>query len=374
MGSVRWSTLWFGVTSVGLLAAAWRPPSPPPRFVLANPADSRTGPACWHIAWIARPENTPEVHSATLAPLEGGDRIAVWYGGSQEAQPDVALYQAHYHDGRWSPPRAIVKAESVGPAEHRYTRRLGNPALVRDAGGRLRLFFVSTAFGGWAGSSINQMVSTDDGRTWSPPQRVISSPFFNLSTLVRSPAVSLADGGFYLPVYHEMMRKYPELLQFDADGRLVRKIRLDGQPGSLQPVLVAAGDRIAYSYLRDHCSDRARVLWQQTLDGGRHWSPAAPLDLPNPDAPVAAGRLTDDTLLLVYNPQKAGRVRLALAASRDGTTWKNLTLLEDQSHGEFSYPTLLIAGDTIDILYTWERRAIKHVRLNAAWIKEKCGG
>ena len=51
-------------------------------------------------------------------------------------------------------------------------------------------------------------------------QELALSPFANLSFLVRSSALLLEDGGFILPLYHELARKYPLLLHFDPALKL----------------------------------------------------------------------------------------------------------------------------------------------------------
>ena len=373
MPSVRISTLFYALASGALLVTAWRPASALPQFVLPRQSATTSKSPRFETHLLPQFMGGMEVHSATIALLPDGDRLAVWYAGSAEAAPDVALYQSRFHGGVWQTPRPIMTAEKAGAAEQRYTRRIGNPCMFRDNAGKLRLFFVSVSFGGWAGSSINQSVSQDDGETWSPAEKVISSPLLNLSTLVRHPPIPLADGGFYLPAYHETIRKFPELMQFDRDGKLVRKVRMAMQQGSLQPVLVPIGDREALSYLRDRCYFDGKVLCQQTQDGGRSWTAPAALDLPNPDAPVAAGRLGDGTFVLVYNATGDSRRKLAVAASRDGKNWRQLCMLEDGAGqlDEFSYPTMLIDGDCIDVTYTYNRKTIKHVRFNAAWVKER---
>jgi predicted neuraminidase len=350
-----------------VLWAAWQPNLAPPRFQLGEPVRPAAAPH-WEAHLIAGPSEAPSVHSATLAALPGGDRLAFWYGGTDEAKPDVAVYMARYHDGRWQPGHCLLRPAEVARAESRFVRRVGNPVVHRDAQDRLHLFFVSVGFGGWAGSSLNQMISRDEGSTWSAPRRLVTSPFLNLSTLVRNRAVSLADGGFLLPVYHEMIRKFPELLWFDADGKMLRKIRMDGQHGSLQPCVVPVAAGTAFGFLRDRCLGGNHVLWQRTEDGGITWTPPRALDLPNVDSAVTAGRLADGRLLLAYNPTY-DRDELDLAVSADGLAWRQLAQLEHGSRDdEFSYPTLLVDGDNIDLCYTWKRKHIKHVRLNHAWI------
>ncbi|HEY6721711.1 MAG TPA: exo-alpha-sialidase, partial [Burkholderiales bacterium] len=120
---------------------------------------------------------TASVHSATAVEIPGGKLRAFWYGGSREGASDVSIYTSVYapQQGIWSPERVVVSRESAQRHLRRYVRKLGNPVVGRDRGGRLCLFFVSVSVGGWAGSAINLMVSDDEGETWSPPRRLITS-------------------------------------------------------------------------------------------------------------------------------------------------------------------------------------------------------
>ena len=122
---------------------------------------------------------------------------------------------------------------------HRYVAKLGNPVVGRAADGTLRLFYVTVSLGGWAGSSITTMSSNDEGATWSVPQRLITSPFINISTLVKGTPFLYADGTMGLPVYHEFVSKFAEILRLDDAGRVIDKQRLArGGQGTLQPVVM----------------------------------------------------------------------------------------------------------------------------------------
>src|SRR5262249_39394169 len=147
--------------------------------------------------------SAPSVHSATAIELSDGTLRAFWYGGTREGASDVAIYTSAYSGGAWTPESVIVRREQAQRQLQRYLRKLGNPVAGRDPRGRVWLFYVSVSVGGWAGSSINAIVSDDEGKTWSAPRRLITSPFFNISTLVKGPLVQLADGTIALPVYHE---------------------------------------------------------------------------------------------------------------------------------------------------------------------------
>ncbi len=376
MGRPRLGTIAFYLVGLGVLGACWRPALPAPRFASSSPSlvsSAQSPDFQWHM--IDRPEGVLEVHAASLVRLPKNELLCVFFGGSSECAVDVKLYQSRFRDGAWQPAKLLIAPEDVGRAENRYTRRVGNTTMFRDPRGRIHLFFVSVGFGGWAGSSINRMISTDDGETWSPPTRLITSPFFNMSTLVRHPGILLECGGFLLPLYFELTNKFPEILQFDADGCFVRKIRMDGQHGSLQPCMIPLDDKRALAFLRNRCLHDGWLLFQQTQDGGETWSPPAPLEVTNIDSPVAVVRFADGLFLQAYNPTRE-RDRLMLAVSTEGRGWRAVGILEEKGldfqagRDEYSYPTMLVDGDEVDVVFSSRRQGIRHIRFNRAWVKE----
>ena len=113
---------------------------------------------------------------------------------------------------------------------------------TRAADGTLWLFYVSVSLGGWAGSSITMMTSDDDGASWNTPRRLVTSPFINISTLVKGAPFLYADGTMGLPVYHEFVSKFAEILRLDKTGKVIDKQRLAaGGQGTLQPVVLVQG-------------------------------------------------------------------------------------------------------------------------------------
>jgi len=252
-------------------------------------------------------------------------------------------------------------------------RKLGNPVVAAARDGSLWLFYVSVSVGGWRGSAINLTISGDDGETWSRPKRLMTSPFLNLSTLVKGPPLLLEDATMAVPAYHEFIGVFGELLWLDPSGNVIDKSRLSRGAYSLQPVIVPRSPTEALGLMRYAGPQPARILSVRTTDAGRHWSRPKKLDLPNPNAALASIRLPDGTLLLVFNDSETGRQDLSLASSRDeGQTWRVIHRFEHQSSGsqEFSYPYLIQSRDgSFHLLYTWQRTRIKHVRFNEAWLE-----
>ena len=325
------------------------------------------------------PNSTLSVHSATAVELADGRLRAFWYGGTREGAPDVAIYTSVYSpgEGTWSPERAVMTRELAQRQLQRHVRKLGNPVAGRDPAGRIWLFFVSVSVGGWAGSAINAVVSTDEGTSWSPPRRLISSPFLNISTLVKGPPVRLSDGTLALPAYHEFLGKFGELLRVDADGRVIGKTRLSWGKSSLQPVIVPRSETEAVAFMRYAGSRPARILVTRTEDAGAHWSEPVKTALPNPDAAVGGVLLSGGPLVLAFNNAEENREDLSLALSSDfGASWRVARRLEGGSMpdrapvAEYSYPWIMQdrAGD-VHVLYTWGRTRIKHAVFNRAWLE-----
>ena len=315
-------------------------------------------------------------HVASLCELADGRLAAVWYAGSREGARDVAICLATLERGQssWTQPRAILTPEQAARELGRRVKKVGNPVICSDAAGKLWLLYVTINVGGWSGSSLNLTTSADGGLTWTPSRRLTLSPFFNISELVRNQPAPLSDGSWLVPIYHECLGKFPELLWLreTAEGFSTTKSRITGGRSGFQPALAALSTNTALAFLRD-CGPRNRISVARTDDAGRTWSAPQALDLPNPDSGLTALRLTDGRLLLVFNDSASGRDNLRLAVSDDeGRTWRRLATLAEEPGAEFSYPFLVQTRDgMVHLVYTWKREAIKHVAFNTAWLNAR---
>ncbi len=367
-----------------------------------------------------------QVHASSLVELKDGRIRAFWFSGSREGASDVTIDSSVFDpaSGEWSAEEVVATRSSTQRALHRYVAKLGNPVAGRGADGTLHLFYVTVSLGGWAGSSITMMTSTDEGQTWSAPRRLVTSPFINISTLVKGTPFLYADGTMGLPVYHEFFAKFAEMLHLDTAGNVIDKQRLAraGQ-GTLQPVVLVKDSNEALVLTRYAGQDNPHLARSLTTeDGGEHWSAVENSSFPNPDAALSGTALPDGHLLAVLNHQEHGRDSLSLMLSADGgRSWKELRRLEEMrvvrdkkldekqclrivrglvqnsdprlAHApattldeyvdsakarvrtdggcgfEFSYPYLIQArnGD-IHLSYTWNRVFIKHVTFDRAWL------
>ena len=374
---------------LAVLPALVREAPAPPRFALARAVAPAPAPApaggdapLYREGFVHITPHATFVHSPALAELRDGRLLAVWYGGSWEAAPDAALFTSTW-DGRagpggaWMPVRRLVTAEETRGELHRWLYTVGNPALFADGRGAVRLFFVTTVLG-WSTSAIAVKTSADDGATWTPARRLVTSPFANLSTLVKGAPLGYADGSIALPAYHELVGTFPELIRVDRDGAVLAKTRMDHGRRALQPSIVPLGETEAVALMRNIGPPR-RVLASRTADAGAHWTAPRPLGLPNPNAAVMALRLQSGALLLAFNDSPVRRQDLSLALSEDrGATWRVFHVFEEGAvtgagkKRRFAYPSLLQAADgRIHLVYPWGGAHIKHVMFNEAWIRER---
>lgn len=352
------------------------------------------------------------VHAASLVELSDGRLRAVWFSGSREGAGDVTI-QSAVTDAtglRWSAESTLFDRKTLQQGLWRYVKKLGNPVIARAPDGSLTLWMVNVSLGGWAGSSITWARSTDEGSTWSSPRRLVTSPFLNISTLVKGAPISFENGETGLPVYHEFLTKLGEVLRVNAMGQVIDKIRIPGSHTSLQPVILVSGPQKAQVYMR---SGNARAMTSDTIDAGKTWSSTHASAWPNPDSALAGVVTNTGTQWLALNPLPRNREILALlqtgtGGSFDGVApwvvessinpevrmsigdYERLLTQELKARGarddeaqayvasarrqecwgqscsqEFSYPYMLQSRDGyLHLIYTWHRTRIKHVRLD----------
>jgi predicted neuraminidase len=353
------------------------------------------------------------VHAATLVELNNGNLRAVWFSGSREGAGDVTIETAVLDTTamQWGAESTLLERQQIQRDLWRYVKKIGNPVIGRAPDGSLYLWMVTVSLGGWAGSSISYMRSVDDGVSWSPMRRLVTSPFLNISTLVKGNPVALQNGQIALPVYHEFVTKFAEVLRLDASGQVLDKQRIPNSQTNLQPVLLPADAQHAQIFMRSGLAQS--VMRSATVDGGKHWSPAQPIAWHNPDSALAGLTARDGTAWLALNTQQNTRQVLDLISAEKGAsfdaaqpmtaetsptpgqllsieTYEDLLgqeLLEAGASAaqtaqyvasarrqlcgvkacslEYSYPYLLQSRDGhMHLIYTWHRSRIKHLRFD----------
>ncbi|HSD67419.1 MAG TPA: sialidase family protein [Vicinamibacteria bacterium] len=411
----------------GFVRARQRPLPSPFRAPAARSADARGvdagngGEAAFRTGFASRRHDVT-AHAASLVELGDGRLRAFWFSGSDEGDRDVEILSATFDPerGAWSEASSVADPESTKRALWRHVTKLGNPAAARAADGTLWLFYVTASVGGWGGSTVSWIRSTDEGETWSPPRRLITTPLLNLNTMVRGAPFEYADGTLGVPAYQSLVRGFSEVLRVDRSGAVVDKQRVSTLGQGSQPLVLPTGASEALALMRPSGPPPLRVLISRTRDAGGRWTSPARTSLVNPNAGLAGLALPGGRVLVALNDVPVERDALSLVASGDGgRSWTALFRLEEQvadrvrppddvryartvaelalatdgsitdvgryvassrrfmcweprCHFEFSYPVLIrTARGEFHLLYTWNRAYIKHVRFNQAWLDER---
>lgn len=362
-------------TSIGLLLTKAREPQnlqfAEPK--LAESAVARTGNDP-ELRFIQPTGGPPAVHAGTITRLHDGRLLAAWFAGTREGASDVHILMSSLTPGssEWSTPTAIATREQTTEELNRYIAKLGNPILFADSRNRIWLFYVTVSMGGWSGSSITMKYSDDDGATWTDAERLVTSPFLNISTLVKGCPLECESGHLLLPVYHEFIRKFGEAIVISPEGRLVSKIRLTAEQGAIQPWIVPVDRHASVAFYRQSEHHQKLVLMNHLENvfnsdcGSIEFT-----DVPNPDAAIAVIRRANGEYLMACNPVESGRHKLSLATSKDGLIWKIIRDIEaSDPPAEYSYPYLIQgARGEYHLVYTWNRTRMRYLAFDERWLE-----
>ena len=295
----------------------------------------------------------PSCHASTIVEVKGG-LLACWFGGSYESHPDVSIYGSTYHDGHWDAPRKI--ADGVISEDERYP--CWNPVLLRLKNNDIVLFYKigPNPREWWAAYKV----SKDDGVTWS---QSVNLPKGFLGP-IKNKAHYIDKDLILYPTSIENTRDDWKVHLETSDSKLEQWNRIEINNDTLnaiQPTVLFHPKNRLQILCR---TQEGCVATSWSNDAGKTWSPLSATTLPNNNSGIDAVTTKDGYHLLVYNPLKKGRNKLALAGSKDGILWEDLMVLEDEPKGEFSYPAIICGknGD-IHITYTYDRKKIKYVLL-----------
>ena len=332
----------------------------------------------------------PECHAATIAETRKG-LVAAWFGGTKERNPDVCIWVSRKDKGASQWTEGIKVAEGIQNDTLRYA--CWNPVLYQVPGGDLLLFYkVGPSPSKWKGWLIR---SADAGINWSKPHAL---PEGYLGPIKNKP-VLLSNGTLLCPsstegsgwkVHFELTPdegKTWKMVGPVAAGNVPtvkggefseKASDKNPPPGgqAIQPSILFHKDGSLQALCR---SQNRAILETWSTDNGLTWSPLTPTALPNNNSGTDAVTLTDGRQLLVYNhvlpppgQAKGARSPLNVALSLDGKTWYAAMVLESDTLGQYSYPSVIQTADgLVHIVYTWRRKKIKHVVIDPSKVEMK---
>lgn len=313
----------------------------------------------------------PSAHASTVVELRDGDVMAAWFGGTAEGKPDVAIWTARLHDGRWSPPVETAREPNIATY---------NPVLFHTADRRLWLYY---KFGPHPTSwSAARMWSNDDGKTWSKVEHLPAG----VTGPIRTKPLIMKDGtvvsGSSVESYHswalwiERSRDHAQTWQRFGpitlpDSRTEEARKAGKDPfewsdtfGLIQPTVVSVDGKNHLRLYARSTANIGRVCVADSKDGGVTWTDAHKLDVLNPNSGIDAVHLRSGPYILIYNDSQKARTPLKLAISQDGEHFQNIRTIED-GPGEFSYPAMIEGHDGgLQITYTWNRKRVEYLHVS----------
>ena len=331
-------------------------------FLLNNLAGQQTNDLIMEEEFIFKEAPFASCHASTIESTPDG-LVAAWFGGTHEKNKDVEIWLSRKINGSWT--ESVSVANGIQHGDKRYP--CWNPVLFKYPNGPLVLFYkVGPSPSEWWGML---KISDDYGKTWSRPCRLPE----DIIGPVKNKPVLMDDGRLICPssTEHEGWRVHFEITEdLGKSWELVGPINDASQYNVIQPSILKHGGDTLQILCR---SKENRIIASWSYNGGYHWTDLEPTELPNPNSGTDAVTLDSGLQLLVYNHSKSKRgewggprTPLNVAVSKDGKNWKRILTLEDQP-GEYSYPAVIQASDGgVHITYTWKRKRIKHVVLDAA--------
>ncbi|MFP5951612.1 sialidase family protein [Helicobacter pylori] len=338
----------------------------PPYAFLHNQTLSTESPPYFTQLTIPKPNDALSVHASALINLPNDNLLSAYFSGTKEGARDVKI-SANLFDSkinRWSEAFILLTKEELSKNAHEYIKKLGNPLLFLHDD-KILLFVVGVSMGGWATSKIYQLESALEPIRFKFARKLSLSPFLNLSHLIKNKPLNTTDGGFMLPLYHELATQYPLLLKFDKQNNPRELLRPNALNHQLQPSLTPFKD-CAIMAFRNHSFKDSLML--ETCKTPTAWKKPTLTNLKNLNDALNLINLNEE-LYLIHNPSDLSlrRKELLLSKLENPNSFKTLKILDKAD--EVSYPSYSLNSHFIDIVYTYNRSHIKHIRFNMAYLK-----
>ena len=246
---------------------------------------------------------TDSCHASTVLPLDDGSVIAAWFGGSSEKKSDVKIYTSvRTEEDGWSDPIVVSAADDIAH---------WNPVLFQKEDGTVVLYFkVGTDTDYWK----TYYATSTDGRSWSTPRELVPGDNSGGRGPVKNKPIRLKDGTVLAPASTEIDGEWKAFVDISTDdgATWTKTANVDSKYCTWFKVPMIQP-----------------TLWQ-SADGSVH----------------------------MLTRTKVGKIYRSDSYD-NGKTFTKIKTFE-KGLAEYSYPSVVVKGDTIHITYTYERDYIAY--------------
>ncbi|MEX2403951.1 MAG: exo-alpha-sialidase [Balneolales bacterium] len=311
--------------------------------------------------------NSP--HVASLVELSDGDILYSFNAQHEEApevetkwgiRPATRAYLSRLESGQeeWTKPSVLARDDEVD---------IHNTVLWNDED-TFYMFYTTLEGLGHEDSTLDLIISKDDGETWSQPRSIRNEWGWMFGTK----PIKLSNGEVMIPVYKESS---PNGVGFilSGDGFESWEIYPSDADDWPKPGIMAAVVELAPGHLLAYLRNSGEILEIRSFDYGRTWSGPEETSLPNPYSRLAMIKLDSGNLVMAHNPtSQSPRTPLRLSLSTDdGETWPYWVDVETNLESRYDYPYLVQASDgKIHLGYTHNNKAsMRHIVFDEDYVK-----
>lgn len=306
--------------------------------------------------WIFTEKITDSCHASTVLPLDNGTVVAAWFAGSSESDDDVKiLTSVRGTDGKWGEPIRVSADPNVAH---------WNPVLFQNDDGTITLYFkVGKNTQYWK----TYYSTSTDGKVWATPKELVPGDNSGGRGPVKNKPIRLKNGTILAPGSTEIDDKYRCFVDISTDnGKTWNRtpeinssfLRFFKVP-MIQPTLWESKDGSVHMFTRTKVG---KIYRSDSYDGGKTWCRAYATNLPNNNSGIDLDTDDQGRIFLAYNNIGIPGIRTPLVLSvstDDGKTFTKIKTFE-KGLAEYSYPSVVVKGDTIHITYTYERDYIAY--------------
>lgn len=301
-------------------------------------------------------EGIASVHASTVLPLENGEVLAAWFGGTQEKNPDVRIWVSRRDSfGTWTRAERVCAVENVAH---------WNPVLDRRLDGSVRLYFkVGKEIKEWKTYYCD---SFDSGRSFSIPKALVPDDERDGRGPVKNKCIRTREGLLLAGASSEIegYRVFIDCSRDDGDtwensGFVDTRTPKGKHVGSIQPTLWQ-DDAGAVHFLCRSRND-GWIMRSDSEDGGITWCAAYRTKVRNNDSGIDCVKDDKGRVWLLCNPMGGTYYRspLRLFVSEDNAkSFSPVLDFERERRGEFSYPAITCVGNKLYCTYTNKRTNI----------------